>query len=151
MIDDGKRKDNGGGTLAENCFNAETTAIDLSILTSLERELQATFRFEDGNGRLVNLLWEVRILLGILLLERTTLGRAIKQFAKFQRREIMCGMVKLNDLQDMEEPPLNGGIETSSVNLRQQEGNGMEAGVDSGMGAPGTLPFSPEDLTHRHG
>ena len=69
--------------LVENCFNVENSATDRRILASLERELQAAFRFEDGNGRLVNSLWVVRILLGRLIQERTALGRAINQFAKF--------------------------------------------------------------------
>ena len=60
----------------------------------------------------------------------------------------MRGMVILNDFKDMAEPPMNGGIETSSVNLRQQEGNGSEAGVGSGLGTPSNLPFSPNDITH---
>jgi hypothetical protein len=34
--------------------------------------------------------------------------RAIKQFSKFQCREIMRCIVKLNDLEDMVEPPLEG-------------------------------------------
>jgi hypothetical protein len=55
----------------------------------------------------------VRILLGRLLHERTTLDRAIKKFAKFQRREIMRGMVKLNDQEDLDEPPLAGDPKAS--------------------------------------
>lgn len=92
--------------LAENCFHAENTASDHRILASLEQELQVAFRFEDGNGRPLNSVWVVCILLGRLLCERTMLGRVIKQFAKFERREIMRGMVKLNELEDMAEPPL---------------------------------------------
>ena len=57
-------------------------------------------------------------------------------------------MVKLNDLEDMVEPPLNGGIETSSVDVRQQEGTRSEACVGSGMGTPNNLPFTLEDFTH---
>lgn len=81
LVDEGQFKESGGGTLAENCFNAETSTIDRRILASLERELQVTFRFEDGNGGLVNSVWVARILLGRLLQEWTALGRAIKQFA----------------------------------------------------------------------
>ena len=83
MVDDGQSKDSGGGMLVENCFNAENMATNRCILASLERELQAAFKFEDDKVRLVNSVWLVRILLGRLLRERTTLGRAIKQFAKF--------------------------------------------------------------------
>ena len=104
------------------------------------------FRFEDSNERLVNSVSVVRILLGRLLCEQTALGRAIKQFAKFQRHEIMCGMVKLNGLEDMAESPLNGSIEASLGNQRQQRGNGMEMEAGNGMGAPSSHPFSSEDI-----
>lgn len=53
--------------LAKNHFNAENSATDRRILASLERELQVAFRFEDGNERLVNSFWVVKILLGRLL------------------------------------------------------------------------------------
>lgn len=55
-------------------------------------------------------------------------------------------MVKLNDLENMAEPPLNDSIETSPGNLRQQGGNGMEMEAGSGMGAPSSRPFSLEDI-----
>ena len=45
-------------------------------------------------------------------------------------------MVKLNDLEDMMEPPLNGSIEASPGNQRHQGGNGMEMETGSGMGTP---------------
>ena len=145
-MDEGRSRDSGGGTLAKNCFNAENLATERRILTSLERELQVAFRFEDGNERLVNSVWVVRILLGRLLRECTALGRSIKQFAKFHRRKIMRGMVKLNDLEDMVEPPLNDSIEASPENQRCQGGDGMEMEVGSDMGAPSSQPFSLEDI-----
>lgn len=83
IVEDIQSRENGEATLAESCYNAENTAMDRWILARLERELQAMFRFEDGNGRPVNSLWVVCILLGRLLHERIALGRAIKQFAKF--------------------------------------------------------------------
>ena len=46
--------DSGETMLAENCFHAENTTSDCQILASLERELQASFWFEDGNGRPFN-------------------------------------------------------------------------------------------------
>ena len=143
-VDEGQSRECGGGTLVENCFNAENSATDRRILASLERELQAAFRFEDDNGRLANSVWVVRILLGRLLQERIALGQAIKQFAKFQWHEIMCGMVKLNDLEDMVELPLNGSIEASPRNKRPQGGNDMEAKAGNYKGAPSSRPFSPE-------
>lgn len=52
----------------------------------------------------------------------------------------MRGMVKLNDLEDMAEPPLNGNIKTSLGNQRHQGGNGMEIEAGSGMGAQALVP-----------
>ena len=56
----------------------------------------------------------------------------------------MRGMVKLNDLEDMAELPLNDNIEASPENQRHHGGNGMEMEAGSGMGAPSSRPFSPE-------
>ena len=53
----------------------------------------------------------------------------------------MRGMVKLNDLEDMAEPPLNDDFETSSSAPRQHEGMRLEAGAGSEMGAPSNFPF----------
>ena len=60
----------------------------------------------------------------------------------------MRGMVKLNDLEDMVEPPLNGGIETSSEALRRRKGSGLEAGAGIRIGMPNNFPFSPEDINN---
>lgn len=51
VAEEEQRRDSGEETLAENCFHSENTTVDKRILASLERELQAAFRFEDGNGR----------------------------------------------------------------------------------------------------
>ena len=56
--------------------------------------------------------------MGWLLHERMALGHAIKKYAKFQHREIMRCMVKLNHLEDMVEPPLDGVLEASSSAMR---------------------------------
>ena len=56
--------------------------------------------------------------MGHLLRERMALGHAIKKYAKFQRREITRCMVKLNDLEDMAEPPLDGVPKSSSLAMR---------------------------------
>lgn len=56
--------------------------------------------------------------MGQILRERMALGHAIKQYVKFQRREIMRCMVKLNDLEDMVKPPLDGVLEASSLAKR---------------------------------
>ena len=54
------------------------------------------------------------------------LGRAIKMFAKFQRREIMCCMVKLNDLEELAKLPLGGTSGASSSALPQEEAMDLE-------------------------
>ena len=59
-----------------------------------------------------NSLWIVRVLLGRMIRESTAIGRAIKSLVKFQRHEIMRGLVKLGDLEDMAEPPLHGLMAT---------------------------------------
>jgi hypothetical protein len=143
-MDEVQRRESGGGPLAESCFNAETSTIDRQILANLERELQAAFRFEDGNGELANSIWVARILFGRLLRERTAVGRTIKQFAKFQRREIMHGMVKLNDLEDMAKPPLHDSMEAYLRNQRLQGGNDMETEAGDDRGASSSGFFGPE-------
>lgn len=55
-------------------------------------------------------------------------------------------MVKLNDLEDMAELPLNDSIKASPKNHRHQAGNGMDMEVGSSMGAPSSRPFRPEDI-----
>lgn len=85
--------------------------------------------------------------MGRLLRERMALGRAIKQYAKFQRREKMRCMVKLNDLEDMVEPPLDGVPKASSSAMRQNEAMDSEAEVGRRVGANNTAQFSPNDDT----
>ena len=48
----------------------------------------------------------------------------------------MRRMVKLNDLEDMAEPPLHGSIEASLGNQRPEEGNDMETEAGGDKGAP---------------
>ena len=50
-----------------------------------------------------------------------TLGRAIKSFVKFQRWEIMRGLVKLNDLEEVVEPPLGGTPEATTLGQPKDE------------------------------
>ena len=47
-------RDSGEGALAKNYFHVENTTTNRRILASVEQELQAAFRFEDGNGWQVN-------------------------------------------------------------------------------------------------
>ena len=60
-----------------------------------------------------------------MIRERMTIGRAIKSLAKFQRREIMCGLVKLGDLEDLVDPPLLGSLATPLSPQRLQNEEGM--------------------------
>ena len=48
----------------------------------------------------------------------------------------MRGMVKLSDLEDLAEPPLDGAPETSSLALREHEGMDIDAIAGRGAGAP---------------
>ena len=79
--------------------------------------MDATLTFEHGEGLRIIQLWVTRILLWRLFRERLTLGQAIKSFAKFQCWEIMQGLVKLNDLEEVAEPPLGGTPEATTSGL----------------------------------
>ena len=87
----------------------------------------------------------MRILLGQLLRERMALGRAIKQYAKFQCREIMCCMVKLNDSKDMAKLPLEGVPEASSSVMRQDKAMDLEAEAGRWEGVNNTAQFNLQD------
>lgn len=56
-------------------------------------------------------------------------------------------MVKLNDLEDMVEPPLDGVPEASCSTMRQNEEIDMEAEAGRRAGATNTAHFSPNDDT----
>lgn len=56
-------------------------------------------------------------------------------------------MVKLNDLEDMAEPPLDGAPEASSSAMRQNEDMDTEAKAGRRAGATNTVQFNPEDDT----
>lgn len=70
-----------------------------------------------------------RILLGWLFRERLVLGRAIKLYVRFQRREIMRCMVKINDLEELVEPPLGGTPDASTLGLPKDETMDMDESV----------------------
>lgn len=92
----------------ERWYNTENSVAERRFLSRLEWDLDAAFWFEQGGEHGTSPMWLTRILLGRLLRESLVLSRAIKMFTKFQRREIMYCMVKLNDLEDLAEPPLGG-------------------------------------------
>ena len=54
-------------------------------------------------------------------------------------------MVKLNDLEDLAEPPLDGGPEAPSSTLRQREGMEWDADVGRSMGMPSNVQFRQDD------
>ena len=77
--------------------------------------------FKHRGSRRASQLWVTRILLGRLFRERLTLNRAVKSFTKFQRREIMRGLVKLNELKEVAEPPLCGLPDVSTSRLPRDD------------------------------
>ena len=89
--------------------------------------METTLLFEHGGSCRASPLWVTRILLGRLFRERLSLGRVVKSFAKFQRREMMRGLVKLNELEDVAEPSLGGNKETTVSRLPRDEPLDMEA------------------------
>lgn len=100
-------KDNGQGDEdpGERWFRHENPKAEICTLFHLEEDLNSTLLFEHGGAQRASELWLTRILLGRLSREQTTLGKAVEVFAKLQRRDIMCSMVKLHDLVDLVEPP----------------------------------------------
>lgn len=120
----------GGGremSLGERRFTMETSLVERLALFRLEKELEATLLFEHGGDYRANPLWVTQILLGRLFHERLSLGRAIKSFAKFQCREMMRGLLKLDDLEDVAEPPLGGNQELSVSRMPRDKPMDMEA------------------------
>ena len=100
--------------LGEQWFNRENSQAEHRSLFPLEREFDATLRFEHGDesdgGLKASHLWVMRILLGRLFRECLVLGCAVKMYARFQRHEIMRCMVKINDLEELADPPLSGTL-----------------------------------------
>ena len=111
-LEEAQSRDVGSGFLAENCYAVENSIGEHYVIANLEKTMQVTLNFASGGEEPDNSLWIVRILLGRMIRERTEIGRAIKSLAKFQYHEIMRGLVKLGDLEDMVEPPLPGSMTT---------------------------------------
>ena len=81
----------------------------------LEGELNVTLLFKHGGHQLASPLWISHILLVHLFSERVALGQTVKVFAKHYQKEVMCGLVKIQDLLDLVEPPLGGLSSATSV------------------------------------
>lgn len=74
------------------------------------------------------------------------LGRVVKVIAKFQRREIMRSLVKVNELEELVEPPLGSILEASTSGPSREELHGMEMG-DAMWDAKNEDPdFSPGEV-----
>lgn len=116
--------------LREQRFNRENFQVGHRSLFHLERELDATLQFENGDksgsGLRVSQLWVTCILLGRLFREPMVLGRAVKMYARFQHHEIMRCMVKINDLEELAEPPLSGTLGASTSGPPKHEAMDME-------------------------
>lgn len=54
-------------------------------------------------------------------------------------------MVKLNDLEDLAEPLLDGTPKDPSLALRQHEGMDMDATIWRGVGAPSSAQYGLDD------
>lgn len=76
-------------------------------------------------------LWITRILLGRLCREQTMLGKAVEVFTKLQRKDIMCSMVKLDDLVDLVEPPWRDMAEASTSNRSREEAMDLDVEVEN--------------------
>ena len=98
-------------------FNQDNSAVERCSMLQLERDLEASLIFEhlDGedSGPKVQPVWITHILLGRLFRERQVLGWVVKMYARFQRREFMRSLVKINDLEEQAEPPLSGEVRAS--------------------------------------
>ena len=71
-----------------------------------------------------------------MIRERTEIGKSIKALAKLQRREIMRGLVKLGDLEDMADPPTLGSYATPPSPQRLQNTEGMRRNAEDLRNSP---------------
>lgn len=110
-------------------------------MANLEKTMQATLSFAGGGEEPDNSPWILCTLFGRMIHERTEIRRAINVLAKFQRREIMHGLVKLGDLEDLVDPPLLSSYATppSSQRLLNEDGTQMIAEDLQGLPSRGFL------------
>ena len=114
-------------------------------MTNLEKTMQAALSFMGGGEEPDNSLWLIRILLGRMIRERSEIGTGIKALAKFQRREIMHGLVKLGDLEDLTNPAMLGSYATPSSPQLLQNVEGMQWNAEDPRCDPSDGFLRPED------
>ena len=107
--------------------------------------MQASLSFAGGGDEPENSPWIIKILLGRMIRERTEIGKAIKALAKFQRREVMRGLVKLGDLKDLADPPSIGLYATPPSPQRLQQMEGMQQNVEEPENSSSGGYLHPED------
>ena len=105
-------------------------------MENLEKTIQAALSFAGGGEELDNSPWIIRILLGRMIRERTKIGKSIKALAKFQRREVMHGLVKLGDLEDLADPPSLGSYATPSSPHHLQHMDGLQRNMEDPRNLP---------------
>jgi uncharacterized protein YecA (UPF0149 family) len=107
----------------------------------LERELEIALAFEHSDGEDSGLkiqpIWITHILLGHLFRETKALGKEVKQFMRFQWREFMHSLVKINDLEEHPELSLSSDVRAST--LATYRGDEMEIKEQIGMWEEGHL------------
>jgi hypothetical protein len=140
-VEEAQSRAAGSGSLTENYFVAENTVGESWTMANLEKTMQATLSFAGGGEEPDNSPWILCTLFGRMIHERTEIRRAINVLAKFQRREIMHGLVKLGDLEDLVDPPLLSSYATppSSQRLLNEDGTQMIAEDLQGLPSRGFL------------
>lgn len=114
-------------------------------MANLEKTMQAVLSFAGGGEESDNSPWIVRILMGRMIRERSAIGKVVKSLAKFQRREIKQGLVKLGDLEDLVDPPLLGSLATPSSPNHLQNEEGLQMNAEDFRGLPSGGYLRPED------
>jgi hypothetical protein len=132
-------------SLAKQCFVAKNSAEERRIMVNLEKNMQAALSFARGGEEPDNSPWIIRILLGRMIRERTEIGKAIKALEKFQRREVMRGLVKLGDLEDLADPPSLGSYTTPSSPQCLQHTDGLHQNMEEPGNFPSGEYLRPED------
>ena len=79
----------------ENWFWLENSTEETWALMRFGGKLNTTLLFEHGGHQKASTLWVALILLGRLFCERLALGRTVKSFAKYHRKEVMRSLVKI--------------------------------------------------------